>query len=226
MLYIVSTPIGNLDDITLRALKVLREADLVLTEDTRRTGLLFQHFEIPHKPFLSFYDEVEAERIIEVLVHLQSDKKIALVSDAGTPLISDPGYKLVRACVERGIKVEAIPGASAVVAALTVSGLPPDKFWFLGFLPEKSGHQEKLLQGVKEATGHVPTTVAFYASPYKLLRNLETLESVFGDIQIVIARELTKLHEEIWRGKISLARVELSKPKGEIVVLFNPARND
>ncbi len=203
MLYLVSTPIGNLEDISLRALRILREAEIVLTEDSRRTGLLFTHFEIPHKPFISFYDEVEAGKTAEIIAHLVAGKTVALVSDAGTPLISDPGYKLVRACLEHGIKVEAIPGASAVLTALVSSGLPPDKFIYLGYLPERQGHRTELLNQLKLTLETLPMTAIIFASPYKVKRDLTGIVEVFGDIEIVVARELTKIHEEVWRGRAS-----------------------
>jgi len=221
MLYIVSTPIGNLEDITLRALRILREADVIIAEDTRHTGLLLKHYEIPHKPMVSLYDEVEVAKLNDLLALAASDQKIALVSDAGTPLISDPGYKLVREVIKNGVSVETIPGPSAAIAALTVSGLPPDKFLFLGFLPEKESHQKELLIKLADNLKVINTTVIFYASPYKLARNLDSLKEAFGDIDIVIARELTKTYQEVWRGKISEALIKFHSPKGEFVVLFN-----
>lgn len=215
MLYIVSTPIGNLEDISLRALRILKEADVIIVEDTRHTGILLKHFEIPHKPLISLYDEVEEEKLDDLLAMVASDQKIALVSDAGTPLISDPGFKLVREAVARGIKVEAIPGPTALVTALTVSGLPPDKFMFWGYPPEKEAHQIELFKKLTE------TTHIFYVSPYKLHKNLKNLQSVLGDVDVVIARELTKIHEEVWRGKISEALIHFKEPRGEFVVLFH-----
>lgn len=215
MLSVVSTPIGNLEDITLRAIKVLSEADVIIAEDTRHTGLLLKHFEIPHKPLISLYDEVEAEKLSDLLALVSSDQKIALVSDAGTPLISDPGFKLVREAIKNGVKVESIPGPTAAIAALTVSGLPPDKFAFYGYPPEKESHQKQVFEKAGEITN------IFYMSPYKLKRNLNALMETKGDIEIVVARELTKVHEEIWRGKISEALEHFKEPKGEFVVLFN-----
>lgn len=202
MLYIVATPIGNLEDISLRALRILREADVILAEDTRHTGLLLKHFAIPHKPMVSLYDEVEKVKIPDLLP-LLANQNVALVSDAGTPLISDPGYKLVRETIKENIAVEAVPGPSAAVLALVLSGLPPDKFTFWGFRdPQTPG----------------PGTNIYYVSPYKLLRFLKLLKQ---DQEIVIARELTKVHQEIWRGTASQAQAHFAKPIGEFVVLLN-----
>lgn len=222
MLYLVSTPIGNLEDITLRAIRILTEAEVILCEDTRHTAGLLQKHNIVGKKLMPFYDEVEAGKTLEVLSHLLANRNVALVSDAGTPLISDPGYKLVRTAIEHGVKVEAIPGPSAVTSALIVSGLPPDKFMFVGFPPERVSHRERLFSTLNSATKELPATVIFYSSPYKLVRDLESVEKAFGDIEIVVVRELTKMHEEVWRGKISEAREKFSKPQGEFVVLFHP----
>ncbi len=216
-LYIVSTPIGNLDDITLRAVKILSSVDLILCEDTRHTGLLLQKLNISTK-LIPYYDEIEDKRIPEIIEMLSDNKNIALVSDAGTPLVSDPGFRLVRQCVKRGISIESIPGPSAILAALTSSGLPPDKFIFLGYPPEKQSARLKLFQEIPAYTG---MTIIFYCAPHKLAATLEDMKSTLGVIDIVIARELTKVHEEIWRGSISDAQKHFSTPKGEFVVLFN-----
>ncbi len=221
MLYLVSTPIGNLEDITLRALRVLREADVIIAEDTRHTGLLLKHFEIPHKPMVSLYDEVESAKLGDLLLLVQSDQKVALVTDAGTPLISVPGYKLVREVIKTGAVVVVVPGAVAAVAALELSGLPPDKFLFLGYPPEKESHQKELFAKVIESVKMLPQTVIFYASPYKLLKNLAILTEAGGDLDIIVARELTKVYQEVWRGKISAAQEYFGSPKGEFVVLFH-----
>lgn len=212
MLYIVATPIGNLEDITLRALRVLKEADVIIAEDTRHTGLLLKHFEIPHKPMVSLYDEVEAQKITD-LIPLIAQQNVALVTDAGTPLVSDPGYKLVREAIKNDIKVESVPGPTAVIAALTVSGLPPDKFLFLGYPPEKESHQQNVLAGLPNNI-----TVIFYVSPHKLLKFLRLIGD---DQEIVIARELTKTFEEVWRGKPSDAMIKFAKPQGEFVLLWH-----
>ncbi len=215
MLFVVSTPIGNLEDITVRALRILNEADVIIAEDTRHTGVLLKHFEIPHKPMISLYDEVEAQKLNDLLALVASDQKIVLVSDAGTPLISDPGYKLVREAVKAGVKVESVPGPTAAIAALTVSGLPPDRFTFYGYPPEKPGHQKEIFNSLGSGTN------IFYMSPYKMAKQLAVLQEVKGDIEIVVARELTKIHEEVWRGKISEAIKYFKEPRGEFVVLFN-----
>jgi 16S rRNA (cytidine1402-2'-O)-methyltransferase len=214
-LSLVATPIGNLDDITLRAIKTLSSADIVLCEDTRHTGLLLQKLNI-HAKLMPYYDEIEDKVLPEVIELLNQDKQIALVSDAGTPLISDPGYRLVRECVKRGIRVESIPGPSAVLAALTSSGLPPDKFLFFGYPPEK---QAARLEFLKKAVPNVTTIL--YCAPHKLIHTLGDMKSVFGDIAIVVARELTKVHEEIWRGTLSAAQEHFTNPQGEIVILFH-----
>ncbi len=214
MLYIVATPIGNLEDISLRALRILKEADVLVVEDTRHTGLLLKHFEIPHKPLVSFYEERETAKMADILSSAQS-LKVALVSDAGTPLISDPGYKLIREAIKLGIKVESIPGPCAAIVALTVSGLPPDKFIFLGFPPEKDSHQKELLQKIENML--INCTKIFYLSPYKLERFLANLKP---DQQIVICRELTKVHEQVWKGTVLEASRTFQKVKGELVVLF------
>lgn len=209
ILYIVATPIGNLEDITLRASKTLAQADLILCEDTRHTGMLLQKLQITTK-MLPYYDQVEDKRIPEVLEMLSGGYDIALVSDAGTPLISDPGFRLVRECIKRGIAVVSIPGPSALLAALTSSGLPADKFTFLGFITSKN---IKLVQpGI---------TTIFYAAPHKIHQNLRDLKSHLGDVEIVIARELTKMHEELWHGKISDAVTYFENPQGEFVLLLN-----
>lgn len=208
-LFIVATPIGNLDDITTRAVTTLSSVDFILCEDTRHTGLLLQKFSIKTK-LLSYYEEIEENRIPEIIGMLQSGNNIALVSDAGTPLISDPGFKLVRECIKRNIKVISVPGPSAILTALTGSGLPPDKFMFLGFFDKKNvGSVQKNI------------TAIFYCSPHKLKDNLSQLQGVFGDIDIVLARELTKIHEEVWHGKVTQALSYFSEPKGEFVLLFH-----
>lgn len=210
MLSIVSTPIGNLDDITIRAIKTLSNADIILCEDTRHTGLMLHALSIPYKKLLPYHDEIENKKLPEIIDLLMQGNHLALVSDAGTPLISDPGFTLVRECLRRNIKVETIPGPSAVIAALTVSGLPTDKFMFLGYVHSKNF---KYIQpGV---------TAIFYEAPHKLLKTLEEMRTAFGDIEICLVRELTKIHEEIWKGKISEAITKFENPKGEFVLLFS-----
>lgn len=209
ILYIVSTPIGNREDLSPRAAKTLEAVDIILCEDTRHTGLILTH----HQKLVSYYDEIEDKRIPEVIEWLREGKNIALVSDSGTPLISDPGFRLVRECIKRSIKVESIPGPSALLAALTSSGLPTNTFHFYGYPPEKQAARMKLF---KELQG----TCIFYCAPHKLLTTINDLRSVYGDIDIVIARELTKIHEEIWRGPITTALTKFAFIKGEVVLLF------
>ena len=220
-LFIVATPIGNLKDITLRALEVLKAVDYILCEDTRVTGKLLNRYEISKKlvPFNDFNEDKKAQAIINDLV---SGQNIALVSDAGTPLISDPGYKLVRTCIHQGIAVETIPGPSSVIAALTISGLPPDKFTFVGYLPKKDSKRKKLLEDLKRSREIVRSTIIAFESPFRLLKALEDIKEVFGDIEITICRELTKMHEEVKQEKISESITYFSKniPKGELVLLW------
>ncbi len=218
-LYLVSTPIGNLEDITLRARRVLGGVDIIACEDTRKTGLLLQKLGLETRPqLLSYYEENELQRIPQIIQLLKEGKDVALVSNAGTPTISDPGFKLVRETIKENIKVEAIPGASAVLAALVSSGLPTDKFLFLGFLPKKEGKKKKIIEDFPPKT-----TIIFFESPYRLLKTLKILKNVWDDKEIVICRELTKLHEEIRREKIGEAidYFEKNKPKGEFVLLLN-----
>ena len=223
-LYIVSTPIGNLEDMTYRGIRILSEADAILSEDTRTTAKLLKHYQIPHKPLFSFFEGNENEKREQVLQMLRDGANLALVSESGTPLISDPGFKLVREAVEAGIKVESIPGATALIAALTSSGLPTNAFLFLGFLPKKESHAKELLEKTKSSLTEVEQlkTVIVYESPHRVLDTLELIKEVFGDIEIVTARELTKMYEEVRREKISesLAHFTMKKPKGEFTILF------
>ena len=217
-LYLVATPIGNLEDITLRALRVLRECDVVAAEDTRRTGQLLKHFEIS-KPMLSYFQFNEAKRSEQILERLKGGEKVALVTDAGTPGISDPGERVVRAAVAAGLRVESVPGPCALVAALTASGLPTDEFHFIGFLPHKSGQRRNQLVALKEFAG----TLALYESPYRIEKLLGELNEVFPDRTVVLARELTKKFEEFLRGRPAelLAVVAKRSLKGEFVVLVS-----
>lgn len=221
ILYLVSTPIGNLEDITLRAKRILGEVDIIACEDTRKTGVLLVKLNIPRKRLLSYYEENELRRIPEIIQFLKEGKNVALVSNAGTPTISDPGFKLVRECLNQGMKVEAIPGPSAILTALVSSGLPTDKFLFLGYLPKKQGKRKKLLENCKLSAVHY--TLIFYESPHRLIETLKDLQEIFGDIEIVLCRELTKIYEEIKRKKISetIAYFEKTPPKGEFTLLFN-----
>ena len=194
-LYIVATPIGNLEDITLRALRVLREVDWIACEDTRQTRKLLEHFGIA-KPMVSYHEHNESGRAAELVERLTRGGSGALVSDAGTPLISDPGYRLVQAAIAAAIPVVPIPGASAAVSALSAAGLPTDAFRFCGFLPPKSSQRRKTLEQLKPETG----TLIFYETPHRILEALEDVAAVMGSRPVVVARELTKLHEEFLRG--------------------------
>jgi len=216
-LYLVATPIGNLEDITLRALRTLKECDVIAAEDTRRTGQLLKHFEIS-KPMLSYFQFNEAKRSEEILERLQRGEKIALVTDAGSPGISDPGERVVKAARAAGLRVEAVPGPCALIAALTASGLPTDEFHFIGFLPHKSGQRRKQLEALREFAG----TLILYESPYRIEKLLIELMEIFPERQVVLARELTKKFEEYLRGT-SAELLELLKKrslKGEFVVMI------
>lgn len=222
MLYLISTPIGNLKDITLRALEVLKSVDGVICEDTRRTSLLLNSYEIK-KPLLVLNDYNEAATAAQIISKLEIGENLALVSDAGTPLISDPGYKLVRSCLEQNILVDSLPGPSSVIIALTLSGLPPDKFFFLGYLPEKEGKRKELLKKLTVIHDSIKVTFIAFVSPHKLIRTLEDMSEVLGDIEIVLAHELTKVHQSVDRKTVSLWLEHFKKtsPKGEYVMLFN-----
>lgn len=219
-LYLVATPIGNLEDITLRALRVLRECDAVVAEDTRHSGQLLHHFQI-RKPLLSCFQFNEARRSEQILERLRQGGKVALVTDAGSPGISDPGERVVRAALDAGFCVEPVPGPCALVAALTASGLPTDEFHFVGFLPHKSGQRRKEL----ERLGGVPGTLVLYESPHRIARLLGELVDVFPGRRVVLAREVTKKFEQFLRGTPDelLARIQAHPPRGEFVVLISPA---
>ena len=223
-LFIVSTPIGNLQDITLRAIETLKETEYIACEDTRVASKLLKHIGASDSKFLiSYYEQNEGKRIPNILNILRNGKNVALVSDSGTPAVSDPGFRIIREATTEGIRVEAIPGPSAVLASLVSSGLPTDKFLFLGFLPLKEGNRIKLLKNLKKSLGFIETTVVIYESPYKLLRSLKNVMDIFGNIEVVIARELTKIYEEKESGNISYFIDKYSKknPKGEFVLLFS-----
>lgn len=219
-LYLVATPIGNLEDITLRALRVLRECDVVAAEDTRRTGQLLKHFGVS-KPLLSYFQFNEAKRSEEIIERLRRGEKVALVTDAGSPGISDPGERVVKAAVAAGLRVEAVPGPCALVAALTASGLPTDEFHFVGFLPHKSGQRRKRLESLQG----VAATLVLYESPHRIEKLLAELAALYPDRDLVLARELTKKFEEFLRGKPAeiLAVASRRTLKGEFVVLVSPA---
>ncbi len=215
-LYIVPTPIGNLEDMTFRAIKVLKEADLILAEDTRTSAKLLKHFDITTHMH-SHHMHNEHKTVEGIVNRIKGGETIALISDAGTPAISDPGFLLTRACVENGIPVECLPGATAFVPALVNSGLPNDKFIFEGFLPDKKGRQTRFLALAKE-----PRTMIFYVSPHKLVKTLGEFVQYFGESRPVsVSRELSKLHEETVRGTATEVLEHFSKkePKGEIVVI-------
>jgi 16S rRNA (cytidine1402-2'-O)-methyltransferase len=218
-LYLVATPIGNLEDITLRAMRVLRECDVVAAEDTRRTGQLLKHFNIV-RPLLSYFRFNEARRSEEIIERLRRGDKVALVTDAGSPGISDPGERVVKAAVAAGCRVESVPGSCAVVAALTASGLPTDEFHFVGFLSHKSGQRRKKLELLKA----IPGTLVLYESPFRIEKLLVEMNEVFPERELVLARELTKKFEEFLRGKPAelLALVRKRPLKGELVVLAGP----
>ena len=221
-LYLVATPIGNLEDITLRALRALRECDVVAAEDTRRTGLLLKHFGIS-KPMLSYFQFNEAKRSEEILERLGRGEKIALVTDAGSPGISDPGERVVTAAIAAGFRVESVPGACALVAALTASGLETAEFYFIGFLPHKSGQRRKRL----EAVANLEATLVLYESPYRIEKLLAELGEVFPERQVVLARELTKKFEQFLRGTPVELQQKAKTLKGEFVVMVqgaNPRR--
>lgn len=221
MLTIVPTPIGNLKDITLRALEVLKDAEAVICEDTRRTGLLLNHYQIK-KPMLVLNDFNEAKVVPSIFEKIQMGQNLALVSDAGSPLISDPGYKLVRECLNQNITVDSLPGPSSILSALTLSGLPPDKFMFLGYLPEKPGKRVDLLRKLRAANNLLPATYILFASPHKLIQTLKDILTTYGNIEIVLAKELTKVHQSVKKQNISQWLEDLRKqpPKGEYILLF------
>ncbi|NHM05959.1 16S rRNA (cytidine(1402)-2'-O)-methyltransferase [Flavobacterium sp. CYK-4] len=215
-LYIVPTPIGNLEDMTFRAIRVLKEADLILAEDTRTSGKLLKHFDIATHMH-SHHMHNEHKTVENLISRLKAGETIALISDAGTPAISDPGFLLTRACVENNITVECLPGATAFVPALVNSGLPNDRFVFEGFLPEKKGRQTRFLALAEETR-----TMIFYVSPHKLVKTLAEFVQYFGaERPVCVSRELSKLHEENVRGKAQevLSHFEQKPPKGEIVVV-------
>jgi 16S rRNA (cytidine1402-2'-O)-methyltransferase len=220
-LYVVSTPIGNLEDITFRAIRILKEVDWIACEDTRTTGNLLRHYGIQTRT-LSYHEHNEAERAAELFDRLKSGETGALVSDAGTPLLNDPGYRIVRGLAQAGFQVEAIPGPSALLAALVVSGLPVDQFHFAGFLPAKQGQRLRLLESLAQE----PATLIFYEAPHRILESLADIAAVLRYREIAVARELTKIHEEVLRGTAAAIHSKLEARdaiKGEFVVLISKA---
>lgn len=221
-LYLVPTPIGNLEDITLRAIRILKEVELILAEDTRKSGILLKHIQVSTK-MESFHKFNEHQRLLRYVGFLQQEKSIALISDAGTPSISDPGFLLVRECLKNNIEVECLPGATAFVPALVNSGLPSDRFVFEGFLPQKKGRNKRF-----EKLKDEERTIIFYESPHRLLKTLIQLSEVFSlDHEACVSRELTKIHEENRKGALRelIQHYSENSPKGEIVIVFSPTRD-
>jgi 16S rRNA (cytidine1402-2'-O)-methyltransferase len=219
-LYLVATPIGNLEDITLRALRVLKEADLIACEDTRQTQKLLQHYAI-HKEMVSYHAHNELMRAPELVIQLEEGAQVALVSDAGTPAISDPGHRLVVLCLRHHIPVVPIPGPSAFVAALAASGMPTDEFLFVGFLPSRAGARRKKLDALKSE----PRALVLYEAPHRLAETLADAADILGSRHAVVAREVTKIHEEFLRGTLADLRDAARKraPRGEITLMIGPA---
>ena len=219
-LYLVGTPIGNLEDITLRALRILREADQIAAEDTRHTQKLLNHYEIS-RPLVSYHEHNEMTRAPELLIALEQGAKIALVSDAGMPLVSDPGYRLVTLCLRHQIPVVPVPGPSALLAALSASGLPNEEFLFIGFLPARSGERQRALERLRIED----RTIILYEAPHRIAESVAEALEILGDRPACLAREVTKLHEEFRRGKLSVlaASLEERPARGEITLLIGPA---
>jgi 16S rRNA (cytidine1402-2'-O)-methyltransferase len=219
-LYVVATPIGNLEDISLRALRILKESDAIACEDTRQTVKLLTHFDI-QKRLVSYHEHNEITRAAEIIIELEQGAKISLVTDAGTPAISDPGNRLVSLCLRHGIQVVPLPGASAFVTALAASGMPIDEFTFIGFLPSRPTERRKRLR----ALAAEPRTLALYEAPHRLLDTLEDALEILGNRPAVVARELTKVYEEFLRGHVEdlLETVRKKAPRGEITLLIGPA---
>ncbi|MGI9073619.1 MAG: 16S rRNA (cytidine(1402)-2'-O)-methyltransferase [Bryobacteraceae bacterium] len=218
-LYVIATPIGNLEDITLRALRILRdEVAIIACEDTRQTQKLLEHYQIK-KPLISYHEHNEASRTAEILDRLERGESVALVSDAGTPLVSDPGYRVVKGAKDHGFNVVPVPGPSAVLAALAASGLPTDEFRFIGFLPSKAGARRKALLEIS----NTPGTVVAYESPHRILDTLAEMAEILGNAPVVLAREITKIHEEFLRGSAAAIRERLAQRasiKGEITLII------
>jgi 16S rRNA (cytidine1402-2'-O)-methyltransferase len=218
MLLVTATPIGNLEDITLRALRVFKEADLILAEDTRKTGFLLKHFGIK-KPLESFYEHNEKRKIPWVIEELKKGKNVVLVSSAGTPTISDPGYKLVRECRKESLPVTSIPGPSSVINALALSSIPHDKFVFLGYLPRKKGDRQRLLDKMKD----YDCALVFFESPFRIVKSLKGIKEVLGNINVMCAREMTKKFEEVIEDNLAeaITHFEKKKIKGEFTIILD-----
>jgi 16S rRNA (cytidine1402-2'-O)-methyltransferase len=219
-LYLVGTPIGNLEDITLRALRILREADQIAAEDTRHTQKLLQHYEIS-RPLVSYHEHNEMTRAPQLLIALEQGAKVALVSDAGTPLVSDPGHRLVALCLRHQIPVVPVPGPSALLAALSASGLPNEEFLFVGFLPQRSGERRRALERLRIED----RTIIFYEAPHRITECVADAREILGDRPACLAREVTKLHEEFRRGNLSVIASSLQErpARGEMTLLIGPA---
>ena len=220
MLYLIPTPVGNLEDITLRALRVLKEVDLILAEDTRTSGLLLKHFDI-HQPMLSYHKFNEHQTVHQIVERLLAGADVAVISDAGTPGISDPGFLVAREAIRAGIEVSCLPGATAFVPALVSSGLPCDKFCFEGFLPQKKGRQTRLQQLAAETR-----TIIFYESPHRVVKTLQQFAEVFGlDRPVAVCREISKMHEQTVRGTMqeALTHFQEHEPRGEFVIIVGGA---
>jgi 16S rRNA (cytidine1402-2'-O)-methyltransferase len=219
-LYLIATPIGNLEDISARALRLLRDVKLVAAEDTRVTRNLFRHFDI-HTPLTSYFEHNKLTKLDSILAALDLGD-VALVSDAGTPGLNDPGYELVHAALIAEHRVSPVPGPASPIAALVASGLPADSFLYLGYLPRKSSERKKFFERV----ANLPYTLIFLETPHRLIESLEDLAATLGERQIAIARELTKLHEEIWRGMLSQAQIHFKEPRGEFVLVVSGQSSD
>ncbi|NLO89812.1 MAG: 16S rRNA (cytidine(1402)-2'-O)-methyltransferase [Clostridia bacterium] len=216
-LYICSTPIGNMEDITLRALRILKEVDLIAAEDTRTAKKLLNHYDIS-TPVTSYHEHNEKTKAPKIIELLEEGSDVALISEAGTPGISDPGYELIRAAVDRGIKVTVVPGPSALISGLVLSGLPMDRFAFEGFLPRKRNQRREILKALKDE----PRTLIFYEAPHRLEETLEDMKEIFGGRRAVLARELTKMYEEVLRGTLGelLERLKKTGARGEYVLVL------
>lgn len=223
-LFIVSTPIGNLKDITFRAIETLKEVEAIVCEDTRVSSKLLQEYGIS-KPLIVLNDFNEENELPRIISLLNENKQVALISDAGTPLVSDPGFKLVQYAIKKGYSITSIPGPSAPISALTVSGFPPDKFLFLGFLPKSKEKKKKSFTEIYKLQSKLNPTVICFETPQRIVETLEVIQEVYGDIHIAVARELTKMFEEVKRDNVSnlVEYFNQSKPKGEFVVLFKSA---
>jgi len=223
ILYIVPTPVGNMEDMTLRAIRILKEADVILAEDTRTSGILLKHFEIQHGALLSHHKFNEHQTVEPLVKRLLAGENVALISDAGTPGISDPGFLLARECAKAGVEVQCLPGATACIPALVNSGLPCDRFCFEGFLPQKKGRQTRL-----NALAEETRTMVFYESPYRVLKTLTQLGEAFGnERQASVSREISKVHEETLRGTLAelITHFTETEPRGEFVIVVAGKQN-